>query len=170
MATSPSLYCILNANKLTGPNYVGWLRNLHIVLMQEKLSYILDIHDPGPVNEDALEEEKATYKMWQNDSMIVKYIMLASMSNKLQRQYEDMDASSILLNLKELYREQSRTTRYKLSKQLFWIQMTKRTPVQNHMLKMIDLITRLGQLGFIMDAELNQDLILQSLQNLYPSL
>ena len=35
--------------------------------------------------------------------------------------------------------------------------------MQTHILKMIDLITRLGQLGFAMDGELSQDLILQSL-------
>ena len=32
-----------------------------------------------------------------------------------------------------------------------------------HILKMIDLITHLGQLNFAMDSELSQDLILQSL-------
>ena len=53
------------------------------MLMQEKLSYILDTPDPSPVSEDASKEEKATYKMWQNDSMVVKCIMLASMSNEL---------------------------------------------------------------------------------------
>ena len=42
--------------------------------------------------------------------MTVKYIMLASMSNKLQRQHEDMDVPSILFNLKKLYWEQSQTT------------------------------------------------------------
>ena len=35
--------------------------------------------------------------------------------------------------------------------------------MQDHVLMVIDLITRLGQLGFVMDGELNQDLILQSL-------
>ena len=41
--------------------------------------------------------------------------------------------------------------------------MTEVTSVQNHMLKLIDLNTRMGQLGFTMDAELSQDLILQFL-------
>ena len=41
--------------------------------------------------------------------------------------------------------------------------MTEGTSIQNHVLMVIDLITRLGQLGFVMDGELNQDLILQSL-------
>ena len=51
--------------------------------MQEKLFYVLDTPDPGPVSEDASKEEKATYKMWQNDSMTIKCIMLVSMSNEL---------------------------------------------------------------------------------------
>ena len=54
---------------------------------------------------DASKEKKATHNMWLNDSMIVRCIMLASMSNELQRQHEDIDVLSILLNLKELYGE-----------------------------------------------------------------
>ena len=74
-----------------------------------------------------------------------------------------MDTHSILLNLKDLYGEHSRTARFEISKQLFRARMTEGTSVQNHVLMVIDLITRLGQLGFVMDGELNQDLILQSL-------
>ena len=71
-----------------------------------------------------------------------------------------MDALSILLNLKELYGEHSRIARYEISKQLFHARMTEGTSVHDHVLMVIDLITRLGQLGFVMDGELNQDLIL----------
>ena len=125
MASSLSLRSILDTNKLTGTNYVDWLRNLKIVLSQEKLSYILDTPDIEPVGEDATEEEKATYRMWQNDSLTVKCIILASMTNELQRQHDSMDTHSILLNLKELYGEQSRTARYEISKQLFHARMTE---------------------------------------------
>ena len=116
MASSLSLWGILDSNKLTDSNYVDWLKNLKIILTQEKLSYILDIPEPQEVGDDATEEEVSTYRMWKNDSLTVKYIILASMSNELQRQHESMDTQSILLNLKELYGEQSRTTRYKISK------------------------------------------------------
>ena len=98
--------------------------------------------------------------MWQDDSMTVKCIMLVSMSNELPKQYEGIDVPSILLNLKGLYGEQSRTTRYEISKQLFRVRMSEGTSVQIYILKMIDLITHLGQLDFIMDGELSQDLIL----------
>ena len=82
--------------------------------------------------------------MWKDDSVTVKCIMLASMSNELQGQHEDMIVPSILFNLKDLYREQSRITRYEISKQLFRAHMTEGTFVQTHVLKIIDLITRLG--------------------------
>ena len=163
MASLLSLRSILDTNKLTGPNYVDWLRNLKIMLSSEKLSYILDTPSLNPLGDDATQEDMATYKMWQNDSLTVKCIILASMTNELQRQHESMDTQSIMLNLKELYGEQSRTARYEISKQLFRARMTEGTSVQDHVLKVIDLITRLGQLGFIMDGKLNQDLILQSL-------
>ena len=63
MASSLSLCSILDINKLTGPNYVDWLRNLKIVLGQKKLSYILDAPNLEPLGDDATEEEKSTYKM-----------------------------------------------------------------------------------------------------------
>uniref|UniRef100_A0A6I9QKE5 Uncharacterized protein LOC105035786 n=1 Tax=Elaeis guineensis var. tenera TaxID=51953 RepID=A0A6I9QKE5_ELAGV len=109
MIFSLSLRGILDANKLINPNYVDWLKILKIILTQEKISYILDTLDLRPLGDDATEDEVATYKMWQNDSLTVKCIILVSMSNDLPRQHESMDTHSILLNLKELYREQSRT-------------------------------------------------------------
>ena len=83
MASSLSLRGILDTNKLTWSNYVDWLRNLRIVLTHEKVSYILDTPAPDSLGEDAFEEERTKYKMWKDDSVTVKCIMLASMSNEL---------------------------------------------------------------------------------------
>ena len=63
-------------------------------------------------------------------------------------------------SISKSYGEHSRTARYEISKQLFRARMIEGTSVQNHVLMVINLITRLGQLGFVMDGELNQDLIL----------
>ena len=49
-------------NKLIGPNYVDWLKNLRIILTQEKNSYILDTPAPDTIKKDAY-EEKTTYKI-----------------------------------------------------------------------------------------------------------
>ena len=63
MASSFSLRSILDANKLIGPNYVDWLRNLKIILSQEKIFYILDTPTLEPPGEDASQEEKTTYQI-----------------------------------------------------------------------------------------------------------
>ena len=76
MTFSLSLHEILNVNKLIGSNYVDWLRNLRIILTQEKVSYILDIPAPDMIGEDAIEEKRATYKIWQDDSVTVKCVIL----------------------------------------------------------------------------------------------
>ena len=88
MASSLSLYGILDSNILIDLIFVDWLRNLKIMLIQKKISYILDALDPKLVRKDATEDEVATYKIWQNDSLTVKYIKLSSMSNELSRKHE----------------------------------------------------------------------------------
>ena len=61
MPSSLSLRDILDANKLTEPNYVDWLRNLRIILNQEKVSYIIDSSGPDVIGDNAT-EEKTTYE------------------------------------------------------------------------------------------------------------
>ena len=80
-----------------------------------------------------------------------------------------MDAPTILLHLKELFEEQSRTERYEISKALFCCRMVEGTSAMQHGLKMNGSIERLASLGFVMDAELSVDLILQSLPDSYAS-
>lgn len=71
-----------------------------------------------------------------------------------------MDPQSILLNLEEFYGDHNMTTRCEISKQLFCARMNEGTSMQAHVFKLIDLIIRLSQLWFVIDKELNEDLIL----------
>ena len=48
MSLSNPLRGILDVNRLTGPNYTDWLRNLRIVLTAEKIVYVLDTVMPTP--------------------------------------------------------------------------------------------------------------------------
>lgn len=163
MSSALSLRSILDANKLTGPNYADWLRNLRIVLKSEKLDYVLDSPLPKTPVDDAPYDEHQVYQTWIDDANVAQCVMLASMNPELQRQHEKMDAYTILIHLQELYDVEGRTARYEISKELFRCKMAEGTSVNDHVLKMINLIERLGQLGFVMDGELCQDLILQSL-------
>ncbi|XP_031278660.1 uncharacterized protein LOC116137110 [Pistacia vera] len=91
------------------------------------------------------------------------------MTSELQKQHENMDAQAIILHLKELYETNARHERYEVSKALFRSQMTKGAQAGPHVLKMIGYIERFETLGFGVDADLQVDIILQSLPDSYSS-
>ena len=74
-----------------------------------------------------------------------------------------MTTNAIVLYLKDLFHEQVRSGRLKISKLLFWSKMQERTYDIQYAPKMSGYIVRLDQLGFGMDHELSIDLILASL-------
>ncbi|XP_071724379.1 uncharacterized protein [Rutidosis leptorrhynchoides] len=114
------LACIINNNKLIGPKYLDWLRNLKIVLDFKDLRYILDAPIPPKLPSDAKDEDKAALAKFHKDDKIARCYMLASMSSDLQRQHETMKhASKIYKHLKELYGENPRVVRHQISKELF---------------------------------------------------
>ena len=93
---------ILRENKLTGPNYVDWKRNLNIVLTFGGYKYVLT--DPCPViGAESTDEEREAQKEWKKADEMAKCYMLASMSNVLQSKHENMDSAyDIDLSLKEI--------------------------------------------------------------------
>jgi hypothetical protein len=85
------------------------------------------------------------------------------MSSELQRQHENMNTYSMIMYLKEMFDEVSRTKRYETTKELLYCKMTGSSSMNTHISKMIGYIEKLDQLGFVMDHELNANLVLSSL-------
>ncbi|XP_017980986.1 PREDICTED: uncharacterized protein LOC108663015 [Theobroma cacao] len=163
MANNLSLRSILDANKLTSPNFLDWFRNLKIVLKQEKKSYVLDTSIPPVHIADANAEDKETYQRHKDDDDQAACVMLANVTLELQKQHERIDVQSMILHLRELFDKEGCIERYEISKELFRCKMAEGSSVRPHVLKMIRLIERLGQLGLVMDHELSIDLVPQSL-------
>ncbi|PKI72507.1 hypothetical protein CRG98_007110 [Punica granatum] len=129
----------------------------------EALGYILEIQEIELPSGDATSDQQDAYDQWSVDDTKVRYYMLASMSNELQKQHENMKSSrEILKNLRELYGKNSRTARYEISKELFRARMHEGIEVAAHVQKMIRLIQQLEKFEFQMDKELHVDLVLQS--------
>ena len=63
MSTIMNLRSILDANKLTGPYFLDWLKNLRIVLNEEKLAYVITRPIPGSPTADAPESVQMAYKI-----------------------------------------------------------------------------------------------------------
>ncbi|XP_047952397.1 uncharacterized protein LOC125197944 [Salvia hispanica] len=111
MSLNP-LSLILKENKLEGPNYVDWKRNLNIVLIADDYKFILDTDCPILPAENATDEEKAVHKKWMKGNEMTKCYILASMSNVLQHQHHSYQfAYEIMENLQSLFGTQSRSAR-----------------------------------------------------------
>ena len=57
MSSSNPLHGIIDANRLTSPNFINWLRNLKILLKFEHNAYVLEEDDPIGLALGALEDE-----------------------------------------------------------------------------------------------------------------
>ena len=79
------------------------------------------------------------------------------LSPKLQRQHENMDAHTMIMHVKDLFEQTSRSERHETFKKLFHYKMTEGSSVNIIFWKLLAI------LGFVIDHELSFDLVLQSL-------
>ena len=86
--------------------------------------------------------------------MIAKCYILASISNVLQHQMQDVElVSDIMLSLKEMFDEQGRSARQETMRQIYNTKMAKGTSVREHCLRMISNLNILEVLGANIDGE-----------------
>ncbi|CAL9004783.1 unnamed protein product, partial [Prunus brigantina] len=167
MAVKNPISSILNNYILDGTNYPGWLRKVKLVLKMDEIDYVLT-HAPPHIHpdEEASQEEITAYEKHVKDDSRGKCYLLASMNDELLKQHEDMDdCASILLHLKELYGEATRSLRYNTICELVNAKMTRGTPVNQHGLKIISLLEKLDKLDAPFNAEVQQDFFLSSLSS-----
>ena len=128
MASFSLLVAILNQNKLTKSNYVDWKRNLDTVLTAEELKYVFTQPCPSFPSLDAPLEEKQRYDRWQKSNEMPKCYILASISNVLQHQMQDIElALDIMLSLKEMFGKQDRFARQETMRQIYNTKMAEGT-------------------------------------------
>ena len=83
------------------------------------------------------------------------------MSNILQHQHQSMTTTyDMMMNLKEMFGDQTRSARQKAMKDLMNTTMAETTPIRDHVLKMIGLLNKLEILGAEIDGESQVDIIL----------
>ncbi|KAL0405641.1 UNVERIFIED_CONTAM: hypothetical protein Slati_3878000 [Sesamum latifolium] len=110
----------METNKFNGTNYNDWLRNLRIVLDFKNQGYVLDKPLPTTLPEGSSHEERLTFEKWHEDNRKVRSIILASMTNEIQKQYDRLeDVPSIMLRMKEVYAVTDRHIRYAATKAFF---------------------------------------------------
>ncbi|XP_019264439.1 PREDICTED: uncharacterized protein LOC109242064 [Nicotiana attenuata] len=157
------LTSILNQNKLEGPNYVDWIRNLDIVLTAEGYKFVISEECPEKT-ENATDDHVKAYDKWVKADEIARCYILASMANVLQHQHQSMgSAYDMLESLKEMFGEQNRAAKQTAMKALLNTKMAEGSSVRDYVLKMMSLLNELEVLGAVIDKESQVEMVLQTL-------
>ncbi|KAL0285975.1 UNVERIFIED_CONTAM: hypothetical protein Sradi_7159200 [Sesamum radiatum] len=158
----------MKTNKFNGTNYNDWLRNLRIVLDFENQDYVLDKPLPVALPEGSSPEERLTFEKWNEDNRKVRSIILALMTNEIQKQYDRLeDVPSIMLHMKDVYAVPDQHIRYAATKAFFGTKMTEGSSVHSHGVKMLSLMEKLEDLKAGLNNDTYIDVILQSLPPSY---
>ncbi|KAL0433636.1 UNVERIFIED_CONTAM: hypothetical protein Slati_2697900 [Sesamum latifolium] len=132
------------------------------------MGYVLDKPLPTALPEGSSPEERVTFDKWLKDNRKVRSIILASMTNEIQKQYDRLeDVPSIMLRMKDVYAVPDRHIRYAATKAFFGTKMAGGSSVQSHGVKILSLVEKLEDLKAGLDNDTYIDVILQSLPPSY---
>ncbi|KAJ9556104.1 hypothetical protein OSB04_010718 [Centaurea solstitialis] len=162
-----SLRYILEKDKLTGPNFLDWERNLMIVLRHERKWYVLEepLGEAPPANAPAA--ARNAHKKHSDDLLDVACLMLATMSPDLQAGLINTNAYDMIRQLRDMFQTQARTERYDATKAFNECKMVRGTSVSDHVMKMKRHLDHLERLGHPVPLQLATDTILNSLSEDY---
>ncbi|KAJ9543708.1 hypothetical protein OSB04_023415 [Centaurea solstitialis] len=162
-----SLRSILEKDKLTGPNFLDWERNLMIMLRNERKWYVLEepLGEAPPANASAA--VRNAHKKHSDDLLDVGCLMLATMSSDLQTGLINTNAYDMIRQLRDMFQTQARTERYDATKAFNECKMIKGTSVSDHVMKMKRHLDHLERLGHPVSLQLATDTILNSLSDDY---
>ncbi|KAJ9542769.1 hypothetical protein OSB04_029275 [Centaurea solstitialis] len=162
-----SVRSILEKDKLTGPNFLDWERNLMIVLRHERKWYVLEepLGEAPPANAPAA--ARNAHKKHSDDLLDVACLMLATMSPDLQARLINTNAYDMIRQLRDMFQTQARKERYDATKAFNECKMIKGTSVSDHVMKMKRHLDHLERLGHPVPLQLATDTILNSLSDDY---
>nr|GEZ76690.1 zinc finger, CCHC-type [Tanacetum cinerariifolium] len=154
--------------KLTGPNFIDWYRQLRIVLsIEDKLNYLKQPIPPAPVapaGQQVAPEILASHTAWIKGSKEIAGLMLMTMEPEIQQNLENLHAYEMLLELKTLFAQQAEQELLQTMQDFHSCKQEEGQSVNSYVLKMKGYIENLERLGHPVTLSLGVSLILISLR------
>nr|GEZ80830.1 hypothetical protein [Tanacetum cinerariifolium] len=126
--------------KLTGPNFIDWYRQLRIVLsIEDKLNYLEQPIPPAPVApalQQVTPEILAAHVAWVKGSKEIAGLMLMTMEPEIQRNLEPLHAHEMLKELKTLFAQQAEQELLQTTRDFHSCRQKEGQSVSSHVLKM----------------------------------
>ncbi|GJV95013.1 retrotransposon protein, putative, ty1-copia subclass [Tanacetum coccineum] len=154
--------------KLTGPNFIDWYRQLRIVLsIEDKLNYLEQPLPPAPVapeGQQVAPEIIAAHTAWIKGSKEIAGLMLMTMEPEIQRNLENLHANDMLKELKTLFAQQAEQELLQTTRDFHSCKQEEGQSVSSYVLKMKGYIDNLERLGHPVTLGLAVSLILIGLR------
>ncbi|GJS54478.1 zinc finger, CCHC-type containing protein [Tanacetum coccineum] len=154
--------------KLTGPNFIDWYRQLRIVLsIEDKLNYLEQPLPPAlvaPAGQHVAPEILAAHTAWVKGSKEIAGLMLMTMEPEIQRNLENLHANDMLKELKTLFAQQAEQELLQTTRDFHACKQEEGQSVSSYVLKMKGYIDNLERLGHPVTLGLAVSLILIGLR------
>ncbi|GJS80738.1 zinc finger, CCHC-type containing protein [Tanacetum coccineum] len=162
--------CFFEKQKLTGPNFIDWYRQLHLVLSTEDkenyLEHLIPVALPG---QQVPPEALAAHAAWVKGQKEVVVLMLLTMDLEIQRNLAHLGAYDMLQELKVMFSKQAEQELLQTMREFHACKQEEGQSVSSYVLKMMGYIDNLERLGQPIDQNLAVSLILVSLNKDYDS-
>nr|GEV85699.1 zinc finger, CCHC-type [Tanacetum cinerariifolium] len=159
--------------KLTGPNFIDWYRQLRIVpSIKDKLNYLEQPIPPAPVataGQHVAPEILAAHNAWIKGSKEIDGLMLMTMKPEIQRNLESLYAYEMLRELKTLFAQQAEQELLQTTRDFHSCRQEEGQSVSLYVLKMKGSIDNLERLGHPVTLGLGVSMILIGLRKKYDS-
>ncbi|GJT16399.1 hypothetical protein Tco_0875105 [Tanacetum coccineum] len=160
--SSFSLLSVLGRERLTGLNYMDWMRNLRFTLRYENKEYVLDEQIPI-IDNDSTQEEIEAHQKYYDDANKVSCIMATSMSPELQKTFKNNWAYEMNQHMKEMFQAKASKERLDAMKSLMACKLKPGASICTFVLEMKGYFGRLESLNMAFNAELSINMILSGL-------
>nr|GEX46148.1 zinc finger, CCHC-type [Tanacetum cinerariifolium] len=159
--------------KLTGPNFIDWYRQLRIVLsFEDKLNYLEQPIPPAPVapaGQHVAPKILAAHNAWIKGSKEIVGLMLMTIETEIQQNLEPLHAPKMLRELKTLFAQQAEQELLQTTRDFHSCRQEEGQSVSSYVLKMKGYIDNLEHLGHPVTLGLGVSLILINLRKRYDS-
>ena len=150
--------------KLTGPNFIDWYRQLRIILSAEDKENYLEhpipvapVVTPGhPIPPEAL----AAHTAWVKGSKDIAAFMLMTMDLEIQRNLTHLGAYDMLQELKTMFAQQAEQELLQTAREFHSCKQEEGQSVSSYVLKMKSYIDNLEPLGHPVTLNFGVSLIL----------
>jgi len=150
-----------------GSNFSDWEMHLRLAAQADgKEQFLVTPVPPMPAS-DATQIIKDSYDVYLKESSSVKNVLIFAMAPALQRRMIHLSAYHIFVKLTSLFSKKPRILQYEAAVRFFEARLQKGQSVGPHVLRMIEYVETLEQLGNPITNEIVVDRILHSLHEGY---